>query len=68
MPISHEKGVFVYKRFDDKGNTLTCAVNLGKSKAEIVLDKKGSSVLDDNKLLSYRYVLEPGEFDLWLSW
>ncbi|MBE6637996.1 MAG: glycoside hydrolase family 13 protein [Ruminococcaceae bacterium] len=67
MPLSHEKGVFTFKRFDDKGNELTGAVNLGKEKIEIILGKKGSSVFADNAPLSYRHTLFPGEFDLYIS-
>ncbi len=64
MPLSHEKGVFVFRRFDDDGNELTGAVNLGKETTEIILEKKGRSVLCENAVSSHRHTLAPGGFDL----
>ena len=65
LPISHNNGVFIFKRFDDMGNELTGAVNLGKDVASIELQRCASAFFGDNKKSSYNHLLNPGEFNLY---
>ena len=65
-PIAHEKSVFVYKRFNEKGECLTAAVNLSKEQAEIILDRGACSVFDKDSTKKQRQILAAGAFDLWI--
>lgn len=64
-PLCHEKGIFVFKRFHDNGDTLIGAVNLSKADVEIPLECKGCSVFE-NTVATSCPVLKAGQFDLWI--
>lgn len=66
MPVSHNNGVFVFKRFDDMGNEITGAVNLGKDVATVDLPKPSSAALGSDKKPSCKHLLNPGEFNLYV--